>query len=90
MCYIVPLAVSIVTTIVGRKKKTPKIRQLNLLLYGASMFGVIDHLWNGELFLISENVAKDILLGIVITAAIFAGCNILYRLQNQSAKCPLF
>jgi hypothetical protein len=56
-----------------KKKKDPRIGRLNLMLYGASMFGVIDHLWNRELFLISENVAKDLLLGVVITAAIFGG-----------------
>jgi hypothetical protein len=74
MCYTVPLVASAVSTYVWKKKKKdPRIGRLNLMLYGASMFGVIDHLWNGELFLISGNVAKDLLLGVVITAAIFSG-----------------
>ncbi|MGB2661894.1 MAG: hypothetical protein WBD04_05880, partial [Candidatus Omnitrophota bacterium] len=74
MCYTVPLVASAVSTFVWRRKGNDrKIGKLNLLFYGASIFGVIDHLWNGELFLISGNTAKDLLLGVVITAAIFAG-----------------
>ncbi|MGB2630087.1 MAG: hypothetical protein WBD24_07030 [Candidatus Omnitrophota bacterium] len=74
MCYTVPLVASVVSTIVWKKKnKDPRIWRLTLMLYGASIFGVIDHLWNGELFLISENAAKDLMLGVTITAAIFIG-----------------
>jgi hypothetical protein len=40
------------------------------MLYGGALFGVIDHLWNGELFLISGNIVSDLLLGVVITAFI--------------------
>lgn len=43
------------------------------MFYGGAIFGVIDHLWNGELFLVSENWVKDLLLGVVIAAAILAG-----------------
>jgi len=41
-----------------------------LMFYGGTLFGVIDHLWNGELFLVSENWIKDLSLGVVITAGI--------------------
>jgi hypothetical protein len=74
MCYTVPIAASVVTTYLWKKKnKDPRIWKLSLMLYGASIFGFVDHLWNGELFLISGNVAKDLLLGVTITAVIFAG-----------------
>ncbi len=73
MCYTIPAVTSIVTTIVWRKSKDAKIWWLNLMLYGGAIFGVIDHLYNGELFLISENLIKDLFLGCLITAAIFTG-----------------
>ena len=83
MCYTVPLVASAVSTYAWSRKRDPKLWQLNLLFYGAAAFGVIDHLWNGELFLISDNVAKDLLLGVVITAAIFAGWIISVKAKKQ-------
>ncbi len=71
MCYTVPLAVSAITTLKWKKKKSVKLWWLNLLLYGASAFGVIDHLYNGELFLISANLGKDLFLGVLITLFVF-------------------
>ena len=41
------------------------------MLYGGALFGVVDHLWHGELFLIGEAPFMDLLLGGTITAAIF-------------------
>jgi len=84
MCYTVPLAAAIITTIRGRQKKEPKIWWLNLLLYGGTLFGVVDHIWNGELFLISASVGKDIALGFVITATIFACWGIILTLSKLS------
>lgn len=70
MCYTVPLAGAVVTHVVWTKTKSSKVWWLNLMFYGGALFGVIDHLWNGELFLISENMRSDILLGVTITAVI--------------------
>jgi hypothetical protein len=84
MCYTVPLAASIITTIRGRQKKEPKSQWLNLMLYGGTLFGVIDHLWNGELFLVSSSWVRDIALGFAITAAIFAGWGIIVGLSKVS------
>lgn len=67
MCYTVPTAGAIVTSILWSRSRSVKLWWLNLMLYGAAIFGVIDHLWNGELFLISENWVKDLMLGVVIT-----------------------
>jgi hypothetical protein len=72
MCYIGPLVGAAVTSAVWKKTKSTKVWWLNLMFYGGALFGVIDHLWNGELFLISENIAKDVLLGLVIAVSILA------------------
>jgi len=71
MCYTVPIAASVVTTAIWLKKRDASVGYLNLMLYGAGIFGFVDHLWNGELFLISDNIGKDLLLGAVITASVF-------------------
>jgi lipoprotein signal peptidase len=68
MCYVFPAASAVVTSFIWRRNKTSKTWWLSLMLYGGALFGVIDHLWNGELFLISANWIKDSLLGVVITA----------------------
>ena len=70
MCYTIPLAGAVITSLAWKKTKAVKVWWLTLMFYGGALFGVIDHLWNGELFLISENIASDLLLGIVITGAI--------------------
>ena len=77
VCYIVPLAVAIVSSVVwGSQKRGPAGWWLSLLLYGGALFGVVDHLWHGELFLIGEAPLMDLLLGTTITAAIFGGWGI--------------
>jgi hypothetical protein len=43
---------------------------LNLLLIGGAIFGVVDHLWNGEIFLIGDNLVLDLMLGVTITTVI--------------------
>ena len=68
MCYTVPLAGAVVTSVAWGKTKNVKVWWLALMFYGGALFGVIDHLWNGELFLISENVISDLLLGVTIAA----------------------
>jgi len=70
MCYTVPLAAATVTSVFWGRTKNVKIWWLNLMFYGGALFGVIDHLWNGELFLISENIISDLLLGLTITVII--------------------
>lgn len=71
MCYVVPLVAAGAVTIVHSTKKSPKTWWLALMFYGAALFGVIDHLWHGELFLVSEKPLVDIMLGFAITAGIF-------------------
>ena len=87
MCYTVPLIGAVATSILWKKKKSAEMWWLNLMFYGAALFGVIDHLWNGELFLISENWLRDLCLGIVITAAIFVGWSIILVLTKREDPC---
>ena len=68
MCYLGPTTAAIVTTFMWRSKKRLALFWLMLIFYGGSLFGIVDHLWNGELFLVSQEWVKDIVLGIVITA----------------------
>ncbi len=69
MCYAVPVAGAIVTSLVWRRTKNIKTGWLTLMFYGGALFGVIDHLWNGELLPISGKILDDLLLGVVITIA---------------------
>lgn len=70
MCYVAPLVGAITTSLICRTNKSKYVWWLNLMLYGGGLFGVIDHLWNGELFSLPKNLINDILLGLVILGAI--------------------
>lgn len=70
MCYLGPTTAAIVTTFIWKGKKTSRLFWLMLMFYGGSLFGVIDHLWNGELFLVSKEWPKDVILGLLITVGI--------------------
>lgn len=77
VCYMIPLTAALISTIAWRSRRGgPAGWWLNLLLYGGAIFGVVDHLWNGELFLISGNVSMDLLLGATITLGIFGAWGI--------------
>ncbi len=81
VCYIVPLAAGMIAA--GRRrmlrKKDKEGLWLNLMFGGASLFGVVDHLWSGGLFLIGQNVASDLALGGTITASILASWGLLVK-----------
>lgn len=72
MCYAFPTVGAIITSTIWHKTKSVKIWWLSLLFWGGALFGVIDHLWNGELFIISQNIIGDVMLGLTITVAILA------------------
>jgi hypothetical protein len=59
---------------------------LELMLLGGSTFGVIDHWWNGELMLIGDNIASDLLLGFVITLGIFIMWGALVAWNRMQAR----
>jgi len=84
MCYTVPTLGAIVTSALWGKTKNIKILWLNLLFCGGALFGIIDHLWNGELFLISKNIVSDLMLGVTITAAIIVCWGIMVVISKTS------
>lgn len=86
MCYAVPLAGAVAASLAWKKTKSVKIWWLTLMFYGGALFGVIDHFWNGELFLISENIISDLLLGVVITAVMLLtwGVAVMYSRRNPT------
>ncbi|MFC2142976.1 hypothetical protein ACFLQN_01100 [Candidatus Aenigmatarchaeota archaeon] len=72
VCWIIPLIATMVGFI-GRKvshKKNLHGFWLNIMLLGGALFGAIDHLWYGELFLINANWLTDLALGGIITGGI--------------------
>lgn len=87
MCYIVPTTAAIITTLIN-KKKTQKLWWLNLMFYGAAIFGIVDHLWNGELFLVSSDWIKDLMLGVLITLVtlvVWLFLSLSFKVQKQSS-----
>ena len=72
-CYTVPIIAELIH--IYMKSKNPSWKtdvnhsRLSMLLYGGAIFGVVDHLWNGELFLF--NNLTDLFLGLTITVSIF-------------------
>ncbi len=84
MCYSVPVAGAIVTSVLWSKTKSIKVLWLNLLFWGGAVFGIVDHLWNGELFMISKNIVSDLMLGLTITFAIIVFWGITLIISKRS------
>ena len=82
MCYTAPLAGAIVSNTIWSRTKSVKVWWLTLMFYGGALFGVIDHWWNGELFLISDKIASDLLLGVTISAIILVVWGIMVKLTK--------
>ena len=75
VCYAVPLIATLLL-LFGRKAKSGSGNHgfwLNIMMLGGALFGLIDHAWHGELFLISANWTADLALGGFITLGITAG-----------------
>ena len=73
MCWVIPTVTGIIVHSVRKTKRMngSKGFWLQLLLMGGAIFGIIDHIWNGELLLLGAQPMKDIALGVVITVGIF-------------------
>lgn len=84
MCYAVSLLGAAASSLAWYKSKNVKIWWLTLLFYGGALFGFIDHLWNRELFLVTENIAKDLILGVVIAVAIVVVWGVMLFLAKLS------
>jgi len=72
MCYIVPLAIILIINGFEKHKKIfiAHLDRLNLLMFGGVTMLVVDHLWNGELFLVGPNTLKDLALGFAMSGII--------------------
>ncbi|MCM8794118.1 MAG: hypothetical protein NC898_06680, partial [Candidatus Omnitrophica bacterium] len=90
MCYLGPTTAAIVTTFMWKSKKTPRLFWLMLMFYGGALFGVIDHLWNGEIFLVSKDWVKDVMLGIVITVMIILTWGIISALAKRNPAWTIY
>jgi hypothetical protein len=90
VCYTIPLAASIIHAISQKKisswRSNIHHKWLNLLFVGGAIFGIVDHIWNGELFLIGENIVPDILLGFTISIIIFVTWIVIVALDKSSKK----
>lgn len=72
-CYLVPTAAFLLHKYSKRNQPANKHSLwLQQLLLGGAVFGIIDHAWNGELFLFGEKILMDLLLGVAITVGIYA------------------
>jgi hypothetical protein len=61
---------------------------LSLMLFGGASFGMIDHLWNGEL-LASSNLLADLALGAVITLGIVLVWGFVVVADKMKTAIPL-
>ncbi len=87
VCYAVPLAAAVISSKVWRAQdRGPSGWWLNLLLYGGVIFGLVDHLWWGELFLLGPTPVCDILCGVAITATIFASWKVTILAAKANPK----
>ena len=84
MCYTIPIVGAVVTSTMWKKTKNVKVWWLNLLFWGGALFGFIDHLWNGELFLISGNIASDLMLGVTVSIVILACWGIMVAVSKTN------
>ena len=67
VCHSVPLIDTLVVyALRATNNQAQQYFWLDLMLLGGAFFGLVDHLWNGELFLISE-LANGFASGVVIT-----------------------
>ncbi len=90
VCYAIPTVAALIhygmrTKISSWKKNTYHV-WLGLLLAGGALFGIVDHLWNGELFLIGNNLVSDLLLGATITGAIIIAWAVVVLLERIKVK----
>ena len=92
VCFTVPAAAALIHGVFRKNGSFIKNRThhlwLNLLFLGAAIFGLVDHWWNGELFLIGENLIMDIMLGVTITISTIIIWGLLVSFDKSQDKKP--
>ena len=90
VCYSIPAVAAIVHYFMRKKipsmKNNPHYLWLNLLFVGGAIFGVVDHLWNGELFMLGEKPILDLALGVTITLVILVVWKLIVVYDKLSTK----
>lgn len=92
-CYAIPAAAAIIHY--GFRKRIPKWNKskhhhwLGLLLSGGAIFGIVDHLWNGELFLLGEKPLLDMMLGVTITLVILIAWGLIVFMDKRRVEDAL-
>ena len=88
VCYLIPLTAAVVHTVLRKNVHSMRGDKhqawLGMFLAGGALFGVVDHLWNGELFLLGGNLVPDLLLGATITVTIVAAWAVAVRLDRPA------
>ena len=59
---------------------------LNLLFVGGAIFGVVDHIWHGELFILGAKPILDLALGVTITLIILISWKFIVVYDKLSKK----
>ncbi len=91
-CYAVPLAAGLIHGLWRKSAKKTDMHGfwLTLMFLGASVFGLVDHAWHGELFALSSNLMMDLGLGSTITTGIFAAWKfVVYKTKMPSTTVSM-
>jgi hypothetical protein len=92
VCYAIPLAAGLVNAV--RRKTLHKEDKegfwLNLMFAGAGVFGVVDHMWNGQLFMVGPNLVSDLMLGATITTGVLASWGVIINKELITQKLGFF
>ena len=88
VCYTIPTAAAIIHFFMKKKfeKNNKYYIWLNHLFIGGMVFGIVDHWWNKELFLIGKNLVSDLALGVTITIVILIIWGIMVVYDKLSLK----
>ena len=91
-CWTVPLIATIIGFLGSKalNKQGSNVLSLNIMLLGGALFGAIDHLWHGELFLITSAWSADLALGGLITGGITTGWGIIFMRTQVASSLRTF
>jgi len=83
-----PTAIAVLSIVYRRKHDlhSKHAQWFTMMFSGGSIFGIVDHLWNGQLLLLGPNLAQDLLLGLAITGTLLASWIVAVRLDLAKAK----
>ena len=85
-CYTVSAVAALVHYIMrkrGRKMDDKHQKLLNYMLAGGAIFGIVDHIWNGELLAFS---LSDLALGFVILLVILVSWKLMVVFDRAPVK----